>query len=296
MTLAALRVTLFLAALAAALPARADFHLWSIAEIFSTADGKVQFIEFVALAGGQQFLAGHTLTASGGAGGARSVTFASNLPGDSAGRRFLVGTAGFAALGVVAPDYVVPDGFLSTGGGTIDFAGGSDEWNYPAMPTDGALSLARNGTIATNSPRNFSNATGTVQVAAADFNVEGLWWRSPADSESGWGLNISHQADILFFTWFTYGADGSGLWLTSDLHRTAPNTYSGTVYRTSGPPFSAVPFNPALVTRTVVGSAVISFADANNGSFSYTVNGISQVKPITRLIFASPASVCAFPP
>jgi len=103
MRLAVLR---FLASLlaVAALPASASFHLWSIGKVFSNADGSVQFVEFIALTGGQQFLAGHNLTASGGGAPARSFTFPADLQDDSSGRRFLVGTAGVTAAGVVAPD------------------------------------------------------------------------------------------------------------------------------------------------------------------------------------------------
>ncbi len=288
---AALRLAVFLLALAAALPARALFHLWAIDEIYSSPDGKVQFIEFRALTGGQQFLAGHTLTASGGSGASRSYTFPADLPGDTAGHRFLVGTTSFAALGVVTPDYVVPDGFLSPGGGAINFAESADIWAHPALPA-GNLSLSRNGSTAVNSPRNFAGATGTVE-AAADFNVQGLWWRSPAGSESGWGINLVQQADILFVTWFTYNADGSGLWLTmSDARRSAPNTYAGAIYRTTGPAFNAVPFNPAQVTVTQVGTGTLTFTDGNNGTFAYNVFGVSQSKAITRQIFANPVSVC----
>jgi hypothetical protein len=295
---AAFRVAVFLAALAAALPARAIFHLWAIDEIFSTADGRVQYIELRALTGGQQFLGGHSLTASGGPNPARSYSFSGSLPGDSAGRRALIGTTSFAALGVVTPDYVVPDGFLFPGGGTLDFAEGSDSWTYPALPADGRLSLNRDGTTAVNSPRNFANATGTIQPAAtASVNVQGLWWRSPANSESGWGLNIVHQGDILFVTWFTYGADGSGMWLLmSDARLASANTYAGAIYRTTGPAFNAVPFNASQVTATQVGTGTLAFTDANTGTFTYNVNGISQSKPITRLVYASPVSTCTQAP
>ena len=300
MRLAVLR---FLASLlaAAALPASASFHLWSIGEVFSNADGSVQFVEFIALTGGQEFLAGHTLTASGGGVPTRSFTFPTNLPDDSSGRRFLVGTAGFAAAGVVAPDYTVPNGFLSTGGGTINFAGSADVWTYPALPADGRLSLDRNGSQGTNSPRNFTGQTGSYgpsepPAPVADFNVQGLWWRSPAGSESGWGMNFVQQGTILFVTWFTYGSDGSGMWLVmSDARRTAANKYAGTIYRTTGPAFNAVPFDPALVTLTAVGNGTLTFTDADNGTFEYNVNGVSQSKAITRQIFASPVSVCTIP-
>jgi cytochrome c553 len=130
-------------------------------------------------------------------------------------------------------------------------------------------------------------------------NYQDLWWRSPAGSESGWGVNITHQGDILFATWFTYEAGGStaapakGMWLVMSAGlKTAPGVYTGELQRTTGPAFSAVPFNPSLVTRTTVGSATFAFTDANSGTFSYTVNGVSQSKPITRLNFSSPTTVC----
>ncbi len=125
----------------------------------------------MALAGSQQFLNGHGLTASGGPDPLRSFNFGSDLPGDTAGRRFLVGTASFAALGVVAPDYVVPDGFLFPGGGTINFAGGADIWNYPAMPVDGQVSLGRSGATSINSPTNFAGVTGQVPPVTFPLSV-----------------------------------------------------------------------------------------------------------------------------
>jgi hypothetical protein len=128
---------------------------------------------------------------------------------------------------------------------------------------------------------------------AAPFNVQGLWWRSPAGSESGWGVNLTHQGDIVFATWFTYDTDGSGLWLVmSNGAKVADNTYSGKLYRTTGPAFSANPWNPTQVVGTEVGNATFTFSDANNGSFAYTVNGVSQAKPITRQVFASPVPTC----
>lgn len=282
---------------AAALPAAATFHLWSISEIFSNADGSVQFVEFTTAAGGQEFLAGHTLVASGGAGAPRSFTFPSDLPGDTAGRRFLVGSAGFAATGVVAPDYTVPNGFLSTAGGSLVFGEGADAWTYPAMPVDGRLSLNRDGSTGTNSAQDFAGKVGSYGSEAQDFNVEGLWWRSPAGTESGWGVNLIQQGTTLFVTWFTYGADGSGLWLVmSDARRTAANTYSGAIYRTTGPAFSAVPFDPSKVTVTQVGTGTFTFTDANNGTFAYNVDGTAQAKPITRQVFATPVSTCTLGP
>ena len=75
-------------------------------------------------------------------------------------------------------------------------------------------------------------------------NFQDLWWKLPAESESGWGINFTHQGDIIFATWFTYGADGKPLWFIILRRRRRPNAYAGPVYSVTGPPFNAVPFIP----------------------------------------------------
>jgi hypothetical protein len=41
-----------------------------------------------------------------------------------------------------------------------------------------------------------------------------------------------------------------------------------------------------------VGTATLSFANGNAGSFAYTVNGVAQTKAITRQVFRTPGTVC----
>jgi hypothetical protein len=146
----------------------------------------------------------------------------------------------------------------------------------------------------------FSPPTQVQVVAAGPPNYQGLWWNSPAGSEAGWGLNLAHQADTIFATWFTYDATGKAWWLSMVALRTSPvqattTVYKGTLLRSIGPPFDAVPFNPALVHSFVVGTGTLSFdvSDSNNGVFAYTVNGISQTKNITREVFG-PMPTCTF--
>ncbi|HEX6136188.1 MAG TPA: M64 family metallopeptidase [Casimicrobiaceae bacterium] len=133
---------------------------------------------------------------------------------------------------------------------------------------------------------------GTQPDLAAASNYQDLWWNAPAGSESGWGVNVAHQGDTLFITWFTYDVDGSPLWLSATAQKTAANVYAGTLYRTTGPAFSATPWNPAAVTLAQVGTVTLTFADGNHASFAYTVNAVSQTKPITRQIFRPPGTVC----
>jgi hypothetical protein len=124
------------------------------------------------------------------------------------------------------------------------------------------------------------------------YNYQDLWWAAPANSESGWGVNLTHQGDIIFATWFTYDLDRTPLWLAVTAPKTAAGTYSGTLYRTTGPAFNAVPFLPANVMATAVGTATFTFTDGNTGTFNYTVNGVTQTKAITREVLFAPGTVC----
>lgn len=133
--------------------------------------------------------------------------------------------------------------------------------------------------------------SGPAPTAPA-VNAQGLWWASPPGSESGWGLNLAHQGDILFGTWFTYDTDGSGMWLVmSNGTKVGANSYAGTLYRTTGPTFNAG-FDASKVTRTPVGNATLTFTDADNAVLTATVNGVELVKRITRQVFAAPVPTC----
>ncbi|MGA8031794.1 MAG: hypothetical protein WCB48_05325, partial [Casimicrobiaceae bacterium] len=102
----------------------------------------------------------------------------------------------------------------------------------------------------------------------------------------------THQGDVIFATWFTYDANGNPLWLSGPATKTGPGAYTGTLAQTMGPAFSAVPFDPTRVVETPVGTLTLTFSDGASGTFAYTVNGVSQVKAITREVFVSPGTVC----
>lgn len=123
-------------------------------------------------------------------------------------------------------------------------------------------------------------------------NYQDLWW-SRGGSESGWGLNVTHQGDTLFITWFTYDSGGDGMWLVgSNVAKTGNATYAGTLYRTVGPPFHSAAWNASQVGLAPAGHATLVFSDDDNGTFTYTLDAISQSKQISRQVFASPKTVC----
>src|SRR5688572_5029922 len=104
------------------------FHLYDIQEIFSNADGSVQFVELFTADAGQEFLSGHALRLEQITPASTLSTFNfTNGPAPTNNRTLLIGTASLIALGVT-PDFIVPAGFLSISGTNkrVNFAEGTD--------------------------------------------------------------------------------------------------------------------------------------------------------------------------
>jgi hypothetical protein len=139
---------------------------------------------------------------------------------------------------------------------------------------------------------------GAVSDLTTATNFQDLWWKKPANSESGWGINLNHQGDVIFATWFTYDLSGAPLWLVVTAQKSGAGVYKGDLYQTTGPAYNAMPFDPAKVVATKVGSATFTFADGNNATFDYSVQlpgmtaPAAQSKAITREVFAAPGTTC----
>lgn len=167
-----------IAMLAIAGLARATYHTYEIVELYSNADGTVQFVLLHEYSGlnGQDLLAGHTLTVTH-AGRTKVYTFPYNLPSTNTANRYvLVATQGYVDLetkvsqfGQVPADYIIPNQFLPTDGGTIAYAD-VDQVTFGALPTDGSLALytpfSGNNYTDTNAARNFSGAAATLPALA----------------------------------------------------------------------------------------------------------------------------------
>ena len=118
-------------------------------------------------------------------------------------------------------------------------------------------------------------------------------WYNP--SESGWGLNLNQQGSLMFGTLFTYDAARAPSWfvMPSGALQADGVTFTGDLYRTTGPAFNANPFTPigaANITR--VGTMTMSFSQANAGTLSYSVNGITVEKNIQRQVFGTRSANC----
>jgi hypothetical protein len=151
--------------------AKASFHLWDINEIYSNADGTVQFIELICLYPSQQFLNGVTITFTTPT-YTHTFTFPSNVPAETANKTLLLGTTKLGTVLGLFPDFTLPTSSppfipLSTDGPvTISFGGGADTVTYTNLPTNGTNSLNRSGpnqlSVGLNSPKNFAGQSNSI--------------------------------------------------------------------------------------------------------------------------------------
>ena len=139
-----------------------SFHLYRINELYSDPSGTIQFIELaVGNANGESFWAGISISSTR-SGVTNRYTFPDDLPSTAtANTKVLIATRGFADLGSVTPDFIVPDGFLFPAGGSLNF-GGVDTVSYAELPGDGVHGVTRSGAPVVATPTNFAGVVGSL--------------------------------------------------------------------------------------------------------------------------------------
>lgn len=141
-------------AIAATLPiaasAVAENSPYRIEELFSSADGKLQFVQLVNV--DRNKLAGATLTTTDGS-TTKAFTFPTtpHFPEPPRTEYVLIISQSLSertdpSVWVIQWDYVMPDGFLPVNGGTIILEG-IERWDFRRVPTDGFSALYQPGEI-----------------------------------------------------------------------------------------------------------------------------------------------------
>ena len=147
----------------------AGIHTWDVREVFSNADGTVQFIELLDLGtGGTETGIGNSSASSSATG--ESFSWANGpLTPPTNGRSYLIATAGFAALpGAPVPDVLIPAvnvPFFDPAGDTV--CAGPDCFTFASAPTDGIDSLDEVAGVGVNTPTNYAGDSGTVDASGA---------------------------------------------------------------------------------------------------------------------------------
>jgi hypothetical protein len=117
---------------------------------------------------------------------------------------------------------------------------------------------------------------GAASAIVGDFSD--LWWNA---AESGWGMQLVRGGDATFATLYVYDAKERPLFYTATLSA-ADGTWRGTLYETTGPHFGAASFDPGRVTVRSVGAMTFVPANSEMATLTYTVDGTSVTKSVTR--------------
>jgi len=119
-------------------------------------------------------------------------------------------------------------------------------------------------------------------------NHTGIWFDP---DEPGWGIALDQEQGVIGATLFTYGADGEPAWLSAaSLLEQSADTYSGALYRTTGPAFGAGAWSPIGVSSA--GTMQIAFSSGGGAVLSYVADGVTVTKAIVPMPFGpgGPAS------
>ena len=151
----------------------AGIHTWDVAEVFSNADGTIQFVELVEANGGN----GETGVSGGGVSSAtasKSFSWTGAPVVNTANKRYLVGSQSFADLTGAPPiDGLMPLSvlpfFFAPASDTVSFLV-YDSCPFTAVPTNGlgARDCVTNANTASNSPTNYAGTPGSVVAALAN--------------------------------------------------------------------------------------------------------------------------------
>ena len=116
-------------------------------------------------------------------------------------------------------------------------------------------------------------------------DLSDLWFNT---NESGWGVNVTHQREIIFLTFFIYGTDGRASWYTGQASFQGENTqgalvFNGDMFQFTGPYFGNF-FNTTQVNGRKVGSVTFT-AFLDLATLSYSIDGVTVNKVVTRQTF-----------
>jgi cyclophilin family peptidyl-prolyl cis-trans isomerase len=123
-------------------------------------------------------------------------------------------------------------------------------------------------------------AAPTVVTPPLPTNVQGLWW---VPEESGWGMSLSQQRNVVFGALFTYDTTGAPIWYVlpgCTLTFTTTTNCTSDIYRVTGGTQPTLPWNRPTINATVVGNGTIAFAIDNTARFEFTIDGVRNTKNI----------------
>ncbi len=93
-------------------------------------------------------------------------------------------------------------------------------------------------------------------------------------------MQLVQRGSVIFATLFVYDPNNP-IWYTATMDFTSNLTWTGVLYATTGTAFG-LPWNPADLTVTPVGTMTWTAQTADTGILTYVVNGVTVTKNVVR--------------
>lgn len=123
----------------------------------------------------------------------------------------------------------------------------------------------------------FSLLLMPLRAAATDYSDI---WYLPA--ESGWGVNLIQNQDVIFATFFVYGSTNQPTWFVAILDEDQNGNFSGNLYTTVGAYYGGT-WDTSIYKPTLAGTASFVPTSPYAGTLTYSIiSGPTVVKSIQR--------------
>lgn len=147
--------------------------------------------------------------------------------------------------------------------------------------TTGTMSWVVNGIAGQKNISKIQFGSGNQPTAT---NYTDVWWGGAA--QNGWGVAIIQEGAQLAGAWYTFNQAGQPVWyLFNGGTWTTPTTHTASLFRSTGSPLIGAVYNPNALVTVNAGTVTFSFTGASTANMTYTVDGVTQSKPIERLPF-----------
>lgn len=154
----------------------------------------------------------------------------------------------------------------SVGSGTLTFSdANTGTFAYTINKVAGSKSITRQ-----------AFAAGAVQPSV---DYTDLWWNP---NESGWGVALTQQYDMIFAALYSYDSSGNAIWYVASSCPVVGSGCTGDLYQVTGGSSLTSVWNGANKVTAKVGTIAFAFTDANNGTMNYSINGVTGSRNITR--------------
>ena len=122
-----------------------------------------------------------------------------------------------------------------------------------------------------------------AESTAPRLIVGDIWYGG--GREDGWGVNLAQQGNQLFPVWYTYKEGGRNKFFAAPGGNWVGNVFTADLYETTSSPWLGVAYDATKFRVRKVGDIRFEFESMHTARMTYSVDGLTQSKPIFRMAF-----------